>query len=116
MTTAACKSTCRGVPCQLLEGHADQHRNGIHRWIVSDSTIAEAEAMAQQDLERRMAEESTHKHVVEILAMRMSLCRFSDEESDRMIELTMREAGALAEHLYETVESLIAARIKAARS
>lgn len=55
------------------------------------------------------------KHVVEILAMKMSLLRFDDEQSDRMIELTMREAGALAEHLYETVESLIDARMTVAQ-
>jgi hypothetical protein len=33
----------------------------------------------------------------EEIAMKLSLVRFSDEESDRMIELTMREAWPLAD-------------------
>jgi hypothetical protein len=34
--------------------------------------------------------------LAERIAMRLSLVRFTDEESDRMIELTMREAWPLA--------------------
>lgn len=34
--------------------------------------------------------------LAEGIAMRLSLVRFTDEESDRMIELTMREAWPLA--------------------
>jgi len=42
----------------------------------------------------------------ERLAMKMSLLRFTDEQSDRMIELTMREAWALADHLAPLVDEL----------
>lgn len=108
-----CQSTSAEERCQLPSRHLGQHSSGMHRWTVSDSTIAEAEELARSDRERVQQSETARKHVVEILAMRMSTLRFSDEESDRMIELTMREAGALADHLYETVERLIAARIKA---
>lgn len=37
----------------------------------------------------------------EEIAMKLSLVRFSDEESDRMIELTMREAWPLAAAVVE---------------
>lgn len=45
--------------------------------------------------------------LAEILAMKMSLVRFSDEESDRMIELTMREAWPLAYAAADSVLALI---------
>jgi hypothetical protein len=39
----------------------------------------------------------------EQVAMKLSLVRFSDEESDRMVELTMREAWPLADAVVELI-------------
>ena len=41
----------------------------------------------------------------EQIAMRLSLVRFSDEESDRLIELTMREAWPLADAVMDLMGS-----------
>lgn len=67
------------------------------------------QSLRRADLEEYPVDVATMRDLIEVLeavrpmptaeqvAMRLSLVRFSDEESDRMIELTMREAWPLAD-------------------
>jgi hypothetical protein len=65
--------------------------NACGYWLenIMDDHEQEAAADAVMEMARPMP-------TAEQIAMKLSLVRFSDEQSDRMIELTMREAWPLA--------------------